>query len=89
MIKITWDQGFKRVYQKKVRNNPDLKKRFWKALGLLSKDTFHPALRTHKLVGKPEGLWAFTVAYDCRVVFKFMNGDEVLLIDIGSHEEVY
>ncbi len=89
MIKITWDQGFKRVYQKKVRNNPDLKKRFWKALGMLSKNPFHPALRTHKLVGKLEGLWAFSVAYDCRVVFRFMNGDEVLLVDIGSHEEVY
>jgi mRNA-degrading endonuclease YafQ of YafQ-DinJ toxin-antitoxin module len=89
VIKITWDQGLKRVYQKKVRNNPDLKKRFWKALGMLTKNPFHPALRTHKLVGKLEGLWAFSVAYDCRVVFRFMNGDEVLLVDIGGHGEVY
>jgi mRNA-degrading endonuclease YafQ of YafQ-DinJ toxin-antitoxin module len=56
---------------------------------MLTKNPFHPALRTHKLVGKLEGLWAFSVAYDCRVVFRFMNGDEVLLVDIGSHEEVY
>jgi mRNA-degrading endonuclease YafQ of YafQ-DinJ toxin-antitoxin module len=56
---------------------------------MFSKTPFHPSLRTHKLVGKLEGLWAVSVAYDCRVVFRFMNGDEVLLIDIGSHEEVY
>jgi mRNA-degrading endonuclease YafQ of YafQ-DinJ toxin-antitoxin module len=56
---------------------------------MLSKNPFHPALRTHKLVGKLEGLWAFSVTYDCRVVFRFMNGDEVLLVDIGGHGEVY
>jgi mRNA-degrading endonuclease YafQ of YafQ-DinJ toxin-antitoxin module len=89
VIKIAWDHGFRSVYRKKVKNDPALKKRFWKALGLFSKNPFHPILRTHKLVGKLEGLWAFSIAYDCRVVFKFMNGNDVLLIDIGSHEEVY
>ena len=89
MIKIFWDQGFKKTYQKKVKNNPTLKKRFWKGMGLFSKEPFHPTLRTHKLIGKLGGLWAFSVAYDCRVIFRFLNGDEVLLIDIGGHEEVY
>ena len=72
-----------------MRNNALLKKRFWKAMELFSRNPFHPRLRTHKLSGKLDGLWAFTVAYDCRVVFKFLNGDEVLLVDVGSHEEVY
>ena len=46
-------------------------------------------LRTHKLSGKLEGLWAFSVDEDCRVVFEFIGEDRVLLIDIGSHDEVY
>ena len=45
--------------------------------------------KIYKLSGKLEGLWVFTVAYDCRVIFKFLNGDEVLLVDVGGHEEVY
>jgi len=44
---------------------------------------------THKLSGKLRGLWAFSCDYDCRVIFKFINKENVLLIDIGSHDEVY
>jgi len=29
------------------------------------------------------------VAYDCRVVFQFLDERNVLLIDIGKHDEVY
>lgn len=89
MIKIIWDKGFKKIYQKKVKNNADLKKRFWRAVELFSDNPFYGPLRTHKLTGKLEGLWAFSVAYDCRIIFKFISKNEVLLIDIGSHEEVY
>ena len=42
-----------------------------------------------KLTGKLSGLWAFSIDYDCRVIFKFLNDHEVLLIDIGTHDEVY
>lgn len=89
MLRITWDQGFKRVYQKKVKHNEELKRQFWKAMELFSKNPFAPRLRTHKLTGRLEGLWAFSVAYDCRVLFQFLSTQEVLLIDIGTHEEVY
>ncbi len=89
MVKITWDQGFKRMYKKKVKNNEELKEKFWDAMKLFSKEPFHPRLRTHKLSGKLEGLWAFSVSYDCRVVFEFINKNEILLIDIGGHDEVY
>ncbi len=56
---------------------------------LFSKEPFNPRLRTHKLTGELEGLWAFSVAFDCRVVFKFLDKNEVLFIDIGGHDEVY
>ncbi len=89
MINLIWDSGFKRIYKKKVKNNSELKKKFWDAIKLFTEDPFNPQLRTHKLTGKLSGLWAFSVSYDCRVIFKFIKGDEVLLIDIGSHDEVY
>lgn len=89
MIKIVWDQGFKRIYQKKIKNNADLRRKFWAATELFSKTPFDRRLRTHKLSGKLEDLWAFSVTYDCRVIFKFLNGDEILLVDIGGHDEVY
>ena len=89
MTKITWDQGFKRSYKKKVKNNGKLRKKFWNSIELFSESPFNPRLRTHKLTGKLEGLWAFSVDYDCRIIFKFLNQDEILLVDIGGHDEVY
>jgi len=89
VIKITWDHGFKRIYKKKIKNNEELKKRFWDAIELFSKEPFNFRLRTHKLTGKLEGLWAFSVSYDCRIIFKFLDKNEFLLIDIGGHDEVY
>ncbi len=89
MIRIVWDQGFKRIYKKKIKYNDELKKKFWEAIALFSKTPFHPRLKTHKLMGKLEGFWAFSIAYDYRVVFRFIDDDEVLLIDIGTHDEVY
>ena len=59
MIKIIWDQGFKRIYQKKVRNDSELKKRFWIMMRLFAQNPFDRRLRAHKLTGKLEGLWAF------------------------------
>lgn len=89
MIRITWDQGFKRIYKKKIKNDQELKKRFWEAVELFSKEPFNPRLRTHKLTGKLEGLLAFSVAFDCRLIFKFIDKNEVLFVDIGDHDEVY
>ncbi len=54
MIKITWDQGFKRIYKKKIKNSEEIKKKFWDALELFSNEPFNPRLRTHKLTGRLE-----------------------------------
>lgn len=61
---------------------------------LLQNDPFHNSLKTHKLKGVLDGSWACSVDYDLRIIFDFVkNPDtketEILLIDIGSHEEVY
>jgi len=58
-------------------------------MGLFSRNPFDARLRTHKLTGKLEGLWAFSVDYDWRVIFKFLKEDEILLIHVGGHDEVY
>jgi toxin HigB-1 len=89
MVNIVWDHGFKRAYEKRIRNDENLKKKFWKSVKSFSADPFSRQLRTHKLTGKLQGLWAFSVETNVRVIFSFLKEDEVLFIDIGSHEEVY
>jgi len=61
---------------------------------LLSNDPFTPSLKSHKLAGYLQGLWSFSVAYDCRIIFTFAEDEDsedslIVLINIGSHDEVY
>jgi mRNA-degrading endonuclease YafQ of YafQ-DinJ toxin-antitoxin module len=66
-----------------------LQARFWQKLELFIIDPFEPSLKTHKLSGKLKDLWSFSVEYDERVVFYFTEDEKAVLVDIGSHDEVY
>jgi mRNA-degrading endonuclease YafQ of YafQ-DinJ toxin-antitoxin module len=53
-----------------------------------------PPLETHKLKGKLRDSWACDAGYDLRIVFDFIKKqgqgeDDILLLGMGSHEEVY
>ena len=89
MISAIWDEAFKRSYKKRIKKNEERRRRFWGRMELFLASPFSPQLRTHKLSGKLEGQWAFSVDNDFRVVFEFIGEDKVLLIDIGTHDEVY
>lgn len=47
---------------------------------------FDARLKTHKLSGKEEGAWAFWVSDAYRIKFIFLPSQEVLFLDIGTHE---
>ena len=89
MIKAIWDEAFKRSYKKRIHKNEDLRRRVWQRMDLFVANPFSTQLRTHKLSGKLGGLWAFSVDNNCKVVFEFTGEDRALLIDVGSHDEVY
>ncbi len=40
MINIVWDQGFKRIYRKKIVRNDEIKGRFWDAIKKFTKNPF-------------------------------------------------
>ncbi len=67
----------------------DLEARFWQKLEQFTVDPFDPSLKTHKLSGKLKEFWSFSVDYDERVLFYFTEGEKAVLVDIGSHDEVY
>ena len=53
-------------------------------------DIFDPRLDTHKLHGKDQGRWAYSVDYEYRIKFIFLNDNRgVFYLDIGMHDEVY
>lgn len=89
MIEIALSSSFSKAFKRKIRNNPALEKRFWERLAVFQNNPLDTRLRTHKLSGSMKDLWSFSIEYDLRVIFSFLESDRVLLIDIGTHEEVY
>lgn len=59
-----------------------------RALRLFEKDPRDPRLDTHKLRGQHADTWAFAFGFDARVVFRW-EGNQAILLDVGSHDEVY
>jgi addiction module RelE/StbE family toxin len=89
MIEAVWDQGFKRSYRKRIHRHPQLKRQFREKMEMFLEEPFDSQLRTHKLSGKLKGTWAFSINDEYRVIFEFINTHKVLLIDFGTHDEVY
>ncbi|MFH1085561.1 MAG: type II toxin-antitoxin system YafQ family toxin [Chloroflexota bacterium] len=94
MRKLVWDSSFRRAFRGRTRTDRGLQERVFAALNQLAADPFDPQLKTHKLKGRLEGLWACWVEFDCRIIFCFEpdpeGGEEsVVLVDLGSHDEVY
>jgi len=46
-------------------------------------------LKDHPLTGKKQGLRAFSITGDVRIVYHFVSDDFVEFLDIGSHNQVY
>ncbi|TWH40264.1 type II toxin-antitoxin system YafQ family toxin [Dulcicalothrix desertica] len=94
MKSLVFASSFNRAFKRLIKRQPELLQRIRERLALLATDPFEPLLETHKLKGKLAGSWSCSVDYDCRIVFKFVENleneeEEILLIDIGSHDEVY
>lgn len=93
MRTLIWTNTFLRALKRVVRKNPYRRQDIESTLKLLVADPFSPQLETHKLKGKLSGSWACSVGRDLRIVFDFVKRgkgkEDILLLEIGTHEEVY
>jgi mRNA-degrading endonuclease YafQ of YafQ-DinJ toxin-antitoxin module len=89
-VEISFSESFKRVFKKRIKST-ETEAEFWACIGLFVIDPFDTKLKTHKLSGKLKDLWSFSVGYDLRIVFYFTkdNPKKAILVDIGTHDEVY
>jgi addiction module RelE/StbE family toxin len=94
MRRLSWDSSFRRAFKQQTRRDRILRERIFEVLDQLARDPFLSTLKTHKLSGQLQGLWACWVEYDCRIIFAFetepQTGEElIVLIDLGTHDDVY
>ena len=82
--------SFVRALKRFLRKHPDLVDAVTDTLEQLQTDPFEPSLRLHSLTGRLKGLQTVSVSYSYRIVLCVEIIDrEVILHNIGSHDEVY
>jgi addiction module RelE/StbE family toxin len=84
--------AFIRAARKYFKKNPHSATDLDDTLRLLADDAFDSRLKTHKLKGDLDGVWACSAGYDLRILFEFVEqeGTEAIhLLTVGTHDEVY
>lgn len=87
---LVWSAFFKRTAKRFLKRHPDLRGVFSDVLHKLEVDPYDPELRLHPLKGKLSGRQAVSLTYSYRIVLTLAISErEVVLLDVGLHDEVY
>ena len=82
-MNIDYSRQFIRSYKKLSLS---IKIRFEFTERIFKSDVSDSRLKTHKLHGKFDGLWSFSVDFNYRVIFEFQKKDLIRFHAIGSHD---
>jgi mRNA-degrading endonuclease YafQ of YafQ-DinJ toxin-antitoxin module len=89
-FRLVYPESYLRRARKFLRKHPEILVQYRKTLELLELNPFHPALRLHPLKGRLSGLSAVSINFSYRIVIELIiEGDQILLINIGKHDDVY
>ncbi len=88
-MKIELHPDFKKSYKKRISNKPRLASKTKERIKLFQDDPNDPVLRSHQLKGAKKNLKAFSVTGNIRIVYLRISENHVVLLDIGSHNQVY
>lgn len=80
---------FIKSYNKRIARDAKLVKKVSERLKLFKQDRTNPILKDHELSGKKSQLRAFWITGDIRIVYLPVSQNEIIFIDIGSHNQVY
>lgn len=85
---LTRHKQFKKHYQKRILPHPKLDRQFQSRLILFLSNPHHQSLADHALIGSLKSLRSFSITGDIRVIYQ-IHQDQLILFDIGTHNQVY
>jgi toxin HigB-1 len=89
-FRIIYTQSYLKRAAKFVKHHPELLSQYEKTLKLLELNPSHPSLRLHRLGGPLRDLYSVSINISYRITLEFVFEDgKIVLVNIGSHDEVY
>jgi addiction module RelE/StbE family toxin len=90
MYKIVFTESYEKRAKKFIKKHPEVISQYKKTLQVLELNPHHPSLRLHKLTGKLSDLHSISINISYRISLEFiLENNEIVLINVGSHKEVY
>lgn len=90
MYSIVTPKHFLRQARKFFKRHPELKPRFARVLSDLQADPFQTQLAVRPLSGKLDGCHAVSLTRNDRMTLTLLiTAKAIVLLDVGSHDEVY
>lgn len=88
--KLIYPESYISRARKFFKRHPDLLNQYSKILELLELNPHHSSLRLHPLKGKLAGLHSVSINISYRITLEMVVAKkEIILVNIGSHDEVY
>jgi addiction module RelE/StbE family toxin len=87
-MKLDFHPHFVRSLRKIVKRNPELNKIIKDKIKLFQENPRHSSLKLHKLTAKNVEQWSIKINPNLRIIIQYSE-DTAILVNIGSHDEVY
>lgn len=85
-MRIFIHKNFEKKYKKLQVTE---KNQFKERRDLFIVNPFHPILNNHLLMGKYKGYRSINITGDLRLIYKHIDNDTVLFIEIDTHSNLY
>ena len=87
---LIFSEQYEKIERRFLRRHPDLLGRYAKTLAMLEHDPSHPSLRLHPLQGRLMGLHSASINLQYRITLELeLREQDIILVSVGSHGEVY
>lgn len=87
-MNVHYHKNFLKHFKLRIKPHSQMVTKFQQRLKLFINDSTNPILKDHQLIGPKSYRRAFSVTGNIRVIYQKVAGG-VLLMDIGSHNQVY
>jgi addiction module RelE/StbE family toxin len=79
-----------RIFSKAIKKIPNsVKSKYLEHSALFEKNPTDERLNNHALTGKYLGYRSINIGSDWRIIFKELNSQTVIFVDIGTHSQLY
>lgn len=87
---LIFTESYEKIERRFLKRHPDLIERYQKTLAVLEQNPLHPSLRMHALAGRLTGLHAVSINLHYRITLELeLREQEIILVSVGTHGEVY